>query len=34
MYTRWMTDEQLELLFPTLVKDLPNTYTLTKKPAE
>ena len=34
MYTRWMTDEQLELLSPTLVKDLPNTYTLTKKLAE
>jgi len=29
-----MTDEQLELLSPTLVKDLPNTYTLTKKLAE
>ena len=29
-----MTDEQLELLAPSLVKDLPNTYTYTKKLAE
>ena len=31
---RWMTDRQLELLSPTLVKDMPNTYTYTKKLAE
>ena len=31
---RWMTDHQLELLSPTLVKDMPNTYTYTKKLAE
>ena len=29
-----MTDEQLELLTPSLVKSLPNTYTFTKKLAE
>ena len=32
--TRWMTDEQLELLSPSLMKNLPNTYTFTKKLAE
>ncbi|XP_065909692.1 fatty acyl-CoA reductase 1-like [Dysidea avara] len=31
---KWMTDHQLELLSPTLVKDMPNTYTYTKKLAE
>ena len=29
-----MTDQQFELLTPTLVGDMPNTYTYTKKLAE
>lgn len=30
----WMTDEQLELLTPSLIQDYPNTYTWTKSLAE
>lgn len=30
----WMTDEQLELLTPSLLQDYPNTYTWTKSLAE
>lgn len=32
--TRWLTDEQFEILTPSLVKEMPNTYTFTKKLAE
>lgn len=31
---RWMTDEQYNLLMPTLLQGRPNTYTLTKALAE